>query len=452
MDISVNAADTYTNFLYETNSDGTITITKYRGNAENVTVPDQIEGKTVSAIDASVFSMNEYVKSITVPDSVLSIGEHAFSYCDNLEKVVLPNGLEKIEDDLFEGSKNLKNIDIPKSVKHIGKYSFQSTGIVSAYIPDGVKTIDEGAFNLCGNLTELYIPDSVTYIAPFAFTNNDKLLSVRLSANILKINDGTFSECKSLDNVIIPPSVRSIGMLAFYNCYSLKSVTIPPSVKEFDYDVFGENENLTIYGQPGSAAQEHAENNGYSFSKVRSLKNTSTILKYDIICGETVTVNAEAYYGMGYYTYAVLYKKKADTKWTVKQNYSTNSTITVKPAKATDYDICVKVKDSQGTIVKKFFAVKVNEKLKNNSTISATAIKKGGTVTVKGVATGGIGNYEYGVLYKNSVDKKWTVKQAYSDNANIKIKPARTGEYQICIKIKDETGKIEKKYFYVTVK
>lgn len=188
MDISVNAADTYTNFLYETNSDGTITITKYRGNAENVTVPDQIEGKTVSAIDASVFSMNEYVKSITVPDSVLSIGEHAFSYCDNLEKVVLPNGLEKIEDDLFEGSKNLKNIDIPKSVKHIGKYSFQSTGIVSAYIPDGVKTIDEGAFNLCGNLTELYIPDSVTYIAPFAFTNNDKLLSVRLSANILKIN------------------------------------------------------------------------------------------------------------------------------------------------------------------------------------------------------------------------------------------------------------------------
>ena len=271
-------------------------------------------------------------------------------------------------------------------------------------------------------------------------------------SGFLKINDGTFSECKSLDNVIIPPSVRSIGMLAFYNCYSLKSVTIPPSVKEFDYDVFGENENLTIYGQPGSAAQEHAENNGYSFSKVRSLKNTSTILKYDIICGETVTVNAEAYYGMGYYTYAVLYKKKADTKWTVKQNYSTNSTITVKPAKATDYDICVKVKDSQGTIVKKFFAVKVNEKLKNNSTISATAIKKGGTVTVKGVATGGIGNYEYGVLYKNSVDKKWTVKQAYSDNANIKIKPARTGEYQICIKIKDETGKIEKKYVYVTVK
>ena len=207
---------------------------------------------------------------------------------------------------------------------------------------------------------------------------------------------------------------------------------------------------MSVGGSKGSYAQTYASKNNIPF--FTGYTNVSAISTNEMIIGGKFNVEASAVLGQGDYTYAVLYKKKADTKWTVKQNYSNNTYVEIKPFKATDYDVCVKVKDSKGTIVKKYFTVKVNAKLQNKSTISATSIKKGNTVTVSGVATGGIGNYEYGVLYKNSVDKKWTVKQGYTDNANIKIKPARTGEYQICIKIKDETGTIEKKYFYVTVK
>jgi len=70
-------------------------------------------------------------------------------------------------------------------------------------------------------------------------------------------------------------------------------------------------------------------------------------------------VKGSATGGNGNYTYAVLYKKKAETKWTVRQGYKDNDEITVRPYTNTDYDICIKVKDSDGTVSKKYFSVKV---------------------------------------------------------------------------------------------
>ena len=63
--------------------------------------------------------------------------------------------------------------------------------------------------------------------------------------------------------------------------------------------------------------------------------------------------------GSGGYTYAVFYKQKAQTNWTTKQNFTENSTVTIKPANATTYDVCVKVKDSDGTVAKQYFTVEV---------------------------------------------------------------------------------------------
>ena len=73
----------------------------------------------------------------------------------------------------------------------------------------------------------------------------------------------------------------------------------------------------------------------------------------------TVKVSCSATGGSEGYLYGVYYKKKSDTKWTTKQDFKTNTTVSVKPAKATTYDICVKVKDSTGTVTKKYFVVAV---------------------------------------------------------------------------------------------
>lgn len=97
------------------------------------------------------------------------------------------------------------------------------------------------------------------------------------------------------------------------------------------------------------------------FSVTSELVNNSKISASSVKLGSTVKITASAKGGSGEYSYAVLYKQKAQTKWTTKQDFSVNNTISVKPAKATDYDICVKVKDTNGTIVKKYFTVNVTE-------------------------------------------------------------------------------------------
>ena len=87
----------------------------------------------------------------------------------------------------------------------------------------------------------------------------------------------------------------------------------------------------------------------------------------------------------------------------------------------------------------------------NTSDISATEIKKGDTVTVKGSATGGAGDYAYAVFYKQKLQTKWTTKQDFNENTAVSIKPAQATDYDICIKVKDKDDTIAKKYFSVTV-
>ena len=202
----------------------------------------------------------------------------------------------------------------------------------------------------------------------------------------------------------------------------------------------------------GIAAVRAAEVDIVPLVAVPKLTNNSTISSTLISKGETVTVNAKADGGTGSYTYAVLYRKKTDKDWTVRQGYKDNDEIIVKLAKDTDYDICVKVKDSNGTVAKKFFTVKVNPKLQNNSTISKTAIGLGETVTLRAGGTGGVGKYTYAVLYKKLTDKNWTVRQGYKDNSNIVVRLAKAADYSICVKVKDENGVIAKKFFNVSVK
>jgi len=194
-----------------------------------------------------------------------------------------------------------------------------------------------------------------------------------------------------------------------------------------------------------------AEAPSASLPAVQKLTNDSTLSADAIIKGDSVTVNAAASGGSGSYTYAVLYKKQSGTKWAVQQNYQENAVVSVTPAAAVDYDICVKAKDSSGTIAKKYFTLKVNTKLKNTSTISKTSLAAGETITVNASATGGIGKYTYSVLYKKMTGQNWTVKQNNKENTTVTIKPAIATDYSVCVKVRDENGGLSKKYFTLTV-
>lgn len=117
-----------TDYTYTENEDGTVTITSYTGDAEELVIPSEIDGKTVSAIDSGIFSPlnggNKTIKKITVPGSVKTIGEEAFACADALEEVYIEDGVTEIGDLAFSGCTNLNKITIPKSVEKIGKGAF----------------------------------------------------------------------------------------------------------------------------------------------------------------------------------------------------------------------------------------------------------------------------------------------------------------------------------------
>ena len=178
-----------------------------------------------------------------------------------------------------------------------------------------------------------------------------------------------------------------------------------------------------------------------------TLLNNSTLSATTVNLGDKVTAKCSASGGKSPYTYAVYVKKTTDTKWTTKQNFSTNASVVFTPLKATSYNVCIKVKDASGTIVKKYINLTVKDAaLKNTSSLSATTVKKGSKVTAKCSATGGTAPYTYAVYVKKTTDTNWTLKQNFKTNASVVFTTAKVADYKVCIKVKDSSGTIVKKY------
>ncbi len=165
------------------------------------------------------FVNNTYLTSVTIPNSVTSIGHDAFGGCGNLTYVIFEDNsnLTSIGDDAFYGCSSLTSIDIPNSVTSIGDY----------------------AFGYCSSLTSVDIPNSVTYITEHAFWECISLTSVTIPNSVTSIGDYAFRGCSSLTSVTIPNSVTYIGEHAFWECISLTSVTIPNSVTYIGEEAFG---------------------------------------------------------------------------------------------------------------------------------------------------------------------------------------------------------------------
>ena len=183
----------------------------------------------------------------------------------------------------------------------------------------------------------------------------------------------------------------------------------------------------------------------------QELQNDSSVSFTQLGVKKNLKMYGAASGGSGDYTYAYLYKKQDDTKWSVKKNFSDTKEVTIAPQTVTTYNLCIKVKDSTGTIVKKFIDVKVNSGLVSKSKVSSKSITKGQKVTMTGAASGGSGGYTYAYLYRRD-EGAWKVYKNYSTANSVVITPAFSGSYEICIKAKDSYGTVAKKYYTVNVK
>ncbi|MGN0537690.1 MAG: hypothetical protein ACI4M3_06910, partial [Acutalibacteraceae bacterium] len=209
-----------------------------------------------------------------------------------------------------------------------------------------------------------------------------------------------------------------------------------------------------IYGFAGSYAETYAKENGIAFKVLETLKNNSTVTATSVVLGQGITLKGEATGGTGEYQYAIAAKHSTVSKYTTLKGYNTTATKYWKPAKAGTYTVVIKVKDSSGEVVQKFFTIKVAETaLKNNSTVSATSITLGQGITLTGVAEGGMGDYQYEISAKHSTASSYTVLKSYNSTATTKYwKPSQTGTYSVIIKVKDSAGTVVQKSFTIAVK
>ncbi len=180
------------------------------------------------------------------------------------------------------------------------------------------------------------------------------------------------------------------------------------------------------------------------------LTNTSTVSAASVSVGSSVTITGKATGGTAPYTYAAYYKI-GDGSFSQIRGFSSTATMTFKPATAGTYTIRTKVKDSKGTVVSKDLTVKAVKALTNASTLSATSITLGKSITITGKATGGTTPYKYAAYYKKSTSTEYTKIRDYSTTTTMTFKPAAAVSYDVRVKVKDAKGTVKNKDFTVKV-
>ena len=202
-------------------------IISYKGTGSEVVIPSEIDGFKVIAIADNAFSDNSQLTSVTIPDTIISMGIGAFSNCQNLTDVVFEQNsqLSAIGESAFSGCSGLTNIIIPNSVTSIDVYAFNGcSGLTNIIIPNSVTSIGNLAFSNCTGLTSITIPNNVTSVGEYAFLNCTNLKNVSFGNGVTSIVGYTFYGCSSLSSITLSDSITSIGDFAFCKCNSVTTV------------------------------------------------------------------------------------------------------------------------------------------------------------------------------------------------------------------------------------
>ena len=324
-----NAADMKKLWNYSKLEDGTLIIKQYKGTDTEIEIPERIGTNAVTTIADEAFIDRKDLTSITIPDSVTSIGERAFCGCQklanqngfviirnvlygyfgNASNAVIPEGVTSICTHAFYECSGLTSITIPDSVTNIGNGAFYGCkSLTSITIPDGVTSIGFETFKKCNNLTSITIPDSVTSIGTMAFHNCSNLTSITIPDSITSIGFHAFYNCSRLTSLTIPNSVTSIGDSAFSGCNKLTNIIFPNSVTEICIEVFNNCRSLTSITIPNSVTSI----GGGAFHNCKSLTSIAipdsvTSIGYEAFDGcENLVIHAPAG------SYAEIYARQED--------------------------------------------------------------------------------------------------------------------------------------------
>lgn len=226
---SGTGSDPAPGFKYASGPNGGITLTSYNGKTAALSIPSTINGKKVTAIGNSCFAGNINIKTVTMPDTIVSIGDYAFECCGAMTAVKFSTMLKSIGKGAFSGCSQISSITIPDSVEKIG----------------------DGAFLYCAGCRSLTISSGLKSLGQFAFAGMESLVTAQFRGNALtEIPDRTFCNCKKLMSLKLPANVKSIGKRAFSRCGCLQSLSFNnlSSVADYAFERAGCLESLTFTG------------------------------------------------------------------------------------------------------------------------------------------------------------------------------------------------------------
>ena len=243
-----------------------------------ITIPEEIDGKPVTVIDDDAFRNRDKLTHVTIPPSVTRIGNFAFECCTGLTEITLPASVTDVGMWAFRDCDSLSRIEVdPENQayssedgalfdKNKTELLVYPKGKKGAFVlPSSVTKIGDWTFSGCRQLTGITIPSSVTAIGKEAFYNCQSLCELNIPSSVTDIGNEAFYNCVSLTEIELPSSVTAIGSLTFKGCTGLKKIVIPSSVKKFGSWVFNGCENLTIYGEAGSLADQYAQKHHIPF-------------------------------------------------------------------------------------------------------------------------------------------------------------------------------------------
>lgn len=283
--IAAAAADTLTSgdFTYELLPDGGAELISYTGSAENVTIPNTLDGHPVTAVRGNPFA-NRSVQSVRVAKDhpcLATINGVLFGQSDRrlifypagLTDAVysVPDGILEIGDRAFLGNTTLIEIRIPDSVTKIGIEAFRKcSALETIWIPDSVTELGDGSLSICENLTTVRLSESLTAIPTNFMFRCVKVTSITIPDGVISIGGSAFERCDGLETFVIPEGVTTLGNFILVNSPGIRSVVIPASVTAigqhcFDLGSYGSwypNPDLVITVESGSFAESFCLSNG----------------------------------------------------------------------------------------------------------------------------------------------------------------------------------------------
>ena len=280
----------------------------YSGEIE---IPSEVEYEgsilTVSAIGEYAFAGCQDIKSVDIPQSIVTIGRNAFQGCINISAISLPDAVTQIPEQAFYGCESLQKVESP-GVRVIGDAAFANCKTLQELEFNlEIYSIGSSAFRNCLSLQEFSLEEENLLLGEYAFSGCTSLSFVALPVSFTSIPDYAFNDCTSLKKIQGTVNVTRIGNNAFSNCSSLVSLELNAPIEFMGKHAFemcssldlnrisGKDLTIDDYAFAGCESLENIELEGVSEIGKEAFSYASN-LRYIRLDGSVKNINAYAFH------------------------------------------------------------------------------------------------------------------------------------------------------------